>query len=66
MNGNAEAVELAQHYHSQKSYNIYCSVSDVRVRTLIRVSELASGNVDAVELAQLEKNKQGICPARLR
>ena len=28
--------------------------SDVQVRALVRVSELASGNVDMVELIQLE------------
>ena len=35
------------------AYNIQCAVSDVQVTVLIIVSELASDNVAAVELAQL-------------
>ena len=34
------------------------AVSDVRLKALIRVSEFASGDVDAVELAQLNKCTQ--------
>ena len=33
----------------------YCAVSDVQVTILKKVSELASDNVEAVELAQLAK-----------
>ncbi len=33
--------------------NIQCAVSDVQVTVLEKASELASGNVAAVELAQL-------------
>ena len=35
------------------AHNIQCAVSDVQVTVLEKVSELASGNVAAVELAQL-------------
>ena len=37
----------------RSAYNIQCAVSDVQVTVLIIVSELASDNVAAVELAQL-------------
>lgn len=37
----------------RSAYNIQCAVSDVQVTVLKKVSELASGNVAAVELAQL-------------